>query len=355
MRHRLVVVLPLFLLSLTLLVATGCKRTEVAAGSAEPQSESGQILAEMRRYQEATGSDLRALMTELKRQQSLETAKAGDPPAVRDLAVARAALSAAQQAAEAKSADSLNSALRRLERVTLSLAAELPSAIIAQNVDRALYEIRKQDSIGGREYMAASLAVLAASDAGVNGRPPALVPDVLTELDAAKAALDGGKPDEAIKSLNAVLDKTVAHPATQALRLAQAAVRGADEALGRQAWPVVVAELEELDGRLTGLAATIAPETVTAAKGKAEAAPAATQAPTPAATAPAPAATPATGTAAPTGETAPAPSAAPPAPAATTTAPAAAPAAATTPAATAQPAAPAAPASGLRKLWPFKR
>jgi len=302
-------------------------------------------------------------MAEIKRQQSLETAKAGDPPTVRDLAVARAALSAARQAAEAKSGESLVNALARLERTTQALAAELPSAVIAQHVDRALYEIRKQDSLASREYMAASLAVLAASEAGVNGRPPALVPDVLSELEAAKSALDSGKPEEAEKNLNAVLAKTTAHPAASAARSAQAAVRGAQEALARQAWPVVVAELEELDGRLTALAGTIAPETVAPAKSKPEAAPAASAAPPSSPTAPA-----ATAAPAPSASTAPAATAAP-APS-TSTAPAAPAAAATTPAAPTAPAPsatptapppaatssePPAPSGGWRKYLPFKR
>ncbi len=63
------------LMPLALLLATGlvgCKKSTVSpAGTAgEGTSETEQILAEIRKVQEATGSDLRALAAEVKRQLS---------------------------------------------------------------------------------------------------------------------------------------------------------------------------------------------------------------------------------------------------------------------------------------------
>jgi nitroreductase len=123
--------------------------------------------------------------------------------------------------------------------------------------------------------MAASLALLAASDAAISGRPAALVPDVLKDLEAGKTAVDKGNAEEAIKSLQAATDKAVAHPAAGLLNRAMAAARGAEEALYRQAWPVVVAELTEIDDRLAELSKSVAPPSTTTetTKPAAEAAP----------------------------------------------------------------------------------
>jgi hypothetical protein len=276
-RTRPAVLLVVLLVVLGLAVSGGCKRSEVAAptSSAEPSSDSAQILAEVRKYQEATGSDLRALVEEVKRQQSVQTERAGDPPVVRDLAVARTAVADAKLAVDSKSTESEAAALGRLQRACLYLAAELPAVQVAQQVDRALQAVRQTEAVASREFMVASMALLAASAAAVNGRPPALVPDVLKELDAAKASLDAGKPDEARKSLAAVLDKTSTHPSVVVLAQARQAVAGAQEALGRQAWPVVAAELTELQGRLDELAVNVGLKETGAAKKETAAQPAA--------------------------------------------------------------------------------
>ncbi|NPV48228.1 MAG: hypothetical protein HPY69_14850 [Armatimonadetes bacterium] len=258
------------LMPLALLLATGlvgCKKSTVSpAGTAgEGTSETEQILAEIRKVQEATGSDLRALAAEVKRQQALQTEKAGDPPVVRDLAVLRVALGEARQAIQAKDSKVTEAALSRMERAALVTSAELPAAVVAQHVDRALTHIRQQEAAGSTDFVAASLSLLAASEAAVNGRPADLVPDVLNELDAAKASLDAGNTAEARKSLAAVLEKTTGHPSTVVMSRTRLALAGAREALLRQAWPVVEAELTEVESRLQEILGSAAQEAKTAA------------------------------------------------------------------------------------------
>jgi hypothetical protein len=240
----------------------GCKKTTVGPTGASTEASDGteQILAEIRKVQQATGSDLRALTEEVKRQQELAAEKSGDPPVARDLAVLRLALSEAKQAVEAKDAAVTEAALSRMERACQAMAAELPAGLVAQHVDRALTVVRQQEAAGSTEYMVASLSLLAASEAAVNGRPPALVPDVLNELDAAKGSLDGGNAAEARKSLATVLEKATGHPAMVVMARVRLALSGAREALMRQAWPVVAAELAEIEGRAKELAATVTPE-----------------------------------------------------------------------------------------------
>lgn len=296
------------LVLLALLLATGlvgCKRTTVPATgtTTETATETDQILAEIRKVQEATGSDLRALTAEVKRQQELQTEKAGDPAVVRDLAVLRMSLGEARQAIEARDGSVTEAALSRMERATQAISAELPAAVIAQHVDRALTYMRQQEAAASTDFVVASLSLLAASEAAVNGRPPDLVPDVLNELDAAKASLDSGNAAEARKNLATVLEKTTGHPSVVAMTRTRLALAGAREALMRQAWRVVDAELTEVEGRLKEVMASVTPEAESAATEKKQPAKAPESAPAPSAeTAPqkapatgaAPGATPAT-------------------------------------------------------------
>jgi hypothetical protein len=283
----LVTVLAGLLVLCAMLMASGCKRSAAPVAGQLPQDPNALVLQQLKQYQEESGKNMAALMDELKRQQSLETSKAGDPPLVRDLATARFFLADAQRAAEAKSTESMGPALKILQRVNAGLASDLPGTQIAQHLDRAVYLIRNQQAIGSKEFAGASLELLAASEAAVNGRPAAAVPDVLKDIQAAKAAADSGTPAEALQSAQAALAAIANHPLGSLLNRAQAAVRGAQEALDRQAWPVVTAELAELDGVLRELSKIVEPQTA-ADEAKAAAQKAAPQAPA------APAATPAT-------------------------------------------------------------
>lgn len=352
MRNRLAVLLPLLLLLGLLALATGCKRTDLTATGpgTEASSETAQILSALQKYQEATGNDLRNLVSEIKRQQSAQAEKAGDPPVARELKVSMSALDGAKQALEAKDAQAMATALGRLDRVVLALSAEIPAAVIGQHVDRALYVMDQQEAQASREFMVASLSLLTASEAAVNGRPPALVPDVLKDLEAAKSSLDAGNAPEARKALAVVVQAVTTHPSVLVLSRARLAIAGAREALARQAWPVVEAELKELEGRLKEVGSDILPP---------PAKPAATTPETPAAIKPAaepsaaPAATPAATPSAPAASSTAAPSATPSAPPAATPAPAT-PAPSAAPASSAPATAPAAPAPAARR-WPWQK
>lgn len=286
--HRLLVVFAGLLILCVALVNGGCKRSSApTAESEQAQDPNALVLQQIKQYQEESGRNMAAVMDQLKRQQSLQQSQAGDPALVRDLATARFFLNDAQKAAEAKNAESMTAALRPLRRVVSGLAADLPGSQIAQHLDRASYLLRNQQAIGSKEFAGASLELLAASDAAVNGRPAATVPDVLKDIEGAKAAADKASPAEALQSVQAALNAIAAHPLAGLLNRAQASVRGAQDALDRQAWPVVAAELSELDGLLTELSKTVAPQATPAATEKPASAAPAEQ--TPAATGAAPA------------------------------------------------------------------
>ncbi|MEN6401234.1 MAG: hypothetical protein ABFD94_04765 [Armatimonadia bacterium] len=267
-----IMVVTLILAAVGACLLAGCQRSATPQGQAQQTDTNSQILQELRQYQEATGKNLAMLAEEVKRRQTLDAEKAGDPPVVRDLAVARDAVTEAQKAVEAHDAVATKSALDQLKRVLQSLDADLPGRAIVRNVDRAVYQIRTQQSIGSKEFPGATQELLMASDAGVSGRPAELVPDVLKEIETARASTARGDGASALQTLNAVLQKPIPGGAT--LDNAQAAARGAEDSLQRLAWPVVAAELTEIGNLLKSFALVVAPE---------KAAPAATEE-TPAAT-----------------------------------------------------------------------
>ena len=274
----LVSLLAVLVIVCALCLVVGCERkasTDAAGSATTSQDQSAQALQEIKAYQQENGKSLQELLESMKRQQELQATQAGDPPLVRDLAAARFYLSDAQKAADAKNAESMAAALRPLKRVLTVMAAELPGTLIAQHVDRASYLIRNQQAIGSRELTAASPELSAASDASINGRPAAVVPDVLGDIKSAKSAVGKGDAAAALQALQSALAGVGKDPLAGTVAHALASVRGAEDAVEREAWPVLSAELAWLDSTLTDLSKTIAPQSVPAEK------PTATQ-PTPA-------------------------------------------------------------------------
>lgn len=321
MRHPLA--RPVAMLSALLIILCaavlmgGCERSLAPSSLQTPQDQSAAALEQIRQLQEKTGQNMAWLTEQIRRQQALQADQAGNPPLVKDLAAARYYLTQAQTAANVSTKDdkTLTAALRPLRRVINAMAAELPAVLIAQRVDRAIYLIHSQQANGSKELTAAAPELLAASDLAVNGRPAAIVPDVLKEIEAARTAVGKGSAADALQTLQSVLDRLEADSMIGVLERAQAAVTGAQQAQARTAWPVVAAELEELDNILSGLSKTIAPESTekTGAKPPAAAAtsavpgaatsalPATSAVPTPAATEAAPATAPAPAATAPAG------------------------------------------------------
>lgn len=267
-----IMVVTLILAAVGACLLAGCQRSATPQGQAQPTDTNAQILQELRQYQEATGKNLATLAEEVKRRQTLDAERAGDPPVVRDLAVATDALATAQKATEAHDANSTKSALEQLTRVLQSLDADLPGRAIVRYVDRAAYQIRSRQASGSKELAGATQELLMASDAGVSGRPAELVPDVLKEIETARAATARGDGASALATLDAILQKPI--PGGSTLDNAQAAARGAEDALQRGAWPVVAAELAEIGNLLKSFAQVVAPEK--AAPAATEEAPAAT-------------------------------------------------------------------------------
>jgi len=245
-------------------LVNGCQRSAETNPMAQAESEN----AELRATLERTGKTMEDLATQVERQQSREAEKAGEPPVVRDLAVARATLTDAQKlAAAAKDAQAAAVALARLRRALQRLAAELPASLIVQHADRAMYLIKAATGVGSKDFSDASLEIVAAYDAANHGRPAELVPAVTNDLEGALKALKKGDADGTLKTLNDVIGKALDSAALKVLAQAQTEAQGAENALNRGAWTVVAAELAELEGLLSQIV------TAPAAAQKAEAKP----------------------------------------------------------------------------------
>lgn len=302
------------------LVLGGCRRSAAPTALA-PADQNALLLQQIKQFQEESGKSLAWLTQEVERAKAASLEQAGDPPVVRELAVARFALRDAANATTAMDAKAMGTVLATL-RQTLEIAkTELPAMQIARHVQRAVYLVRSQQAAAQSSFTAASAELQGAATAVQNGRPASAVPNVAKDLGAAKSAADRGDGEAALAALATVLQTLEADALVQGFAQAQAAIGGAQQALaGRQqpAWPVIKAEMQELDGVLASLAQTLAPKAAAPAP-----------APAPAAAAPSAATAPASGAATPPAEQTPAATSATP-PAAATTAPAA-----TTPPATA--------------------
>jgi len=234
----------------------GCQRVPGAPGQTASKTDEDEN-AKLREILERTGQTMEQLIAQVELQQTREAQKLGDPPVVRDLAVARAALAEAQKAAtaSAKDTNATAAALSRLRRVLQSIAAELPAALISQYVDRALYRLHAALSVGSSQFAEALQELVAAYDVAHSGRPAELVPAVANELDNAIKALKKKDPSGTVQILNEVLAKTTEHAAVKALAQAQLEAFYAQQALQRGAWAVVAAELAELENVLSEIVA----------------------------------------------------------------------------------------------------
>lgn len=264
--------LPLCVAAL-LSVLVGCETTPTgtARGPTSQQTISEkqlELLDRIIKYQEQTGVKLEALAAEAERREALAEAAAGPPDVVKDLGAAQSVLSQAAAAAQVKDEDATASALGRLSGIVLSMRAELPAAVMCQQVERAMGALQAMEPRLGE----ASAALLVAYDTGMRNTTPRLVPDdVLEQIQLAKAHVDNTRPTAAVTVLQAVLQKSSKESVARLLATVSAGVAGAQDALQREAWPVVQAELIEADRLLGEASARVQPTPSPATLGEGEA------------------------------------------------------------------------------------
>ena len=238
------------------LFVIGCRPEEPGAAAPtqpeQPQisTEQQQLLQKILEYQQQTGNTPDQILEALRQQQAPAKAPTAAQAIGEDLQVAKALLAAGRSAATAKEAQTTAATLHRLRPALVGLRAELPGAVIAQNLERALVALNTQAAQEGAN--AASAALLAALEA-TRQAPAALVPEVVQSLESAKASVDSNQIEPAKTAIVQMLGQLQADATLKLLDGALAAVQGAEEALNRAAWPVVIAEFDELDMVLSRL------------------------------------------------------------------------------------------------------
>jgi hypothetical protein len=237
---------------LGVMVGLGCQKSEVGAPSEQEQA-SQKALADLLKYAQETGQTLEQLQQTLAQWRAAQQQEARVSPVETDLKVLRSLLATAQGAIENKSVDTSLAVLKRMNRVARGLLAELPGQRIALRVERALAALTGE----APEARAASEAILSALDASLNAPEAALVPNVASDLEAAKSAV-ASDAKAATQALLTVLDKCGRDRAATWAYYIVTGLDGAFEAVQREAWPVAKAELEQVAELIKKIEAAVA-------------------------------------------------------------------------------------------------
>jgi hypothetical protein len=207
------------------------------------------------KYAQETGQTLAELRQNLAHWRAAQEQEAGPSSIAQDLEVLRFLLHRARSAVEQRQGAESAALLTRMSRVARALLAELPGQLVAVRVERALMALG-QDS---PDVARASAALLAATDVCLGARDAALVPNVVKDLEAARASLSKD-PKQAQQQLEAVL---AVCGRDEAARWAYFLVQGltsAFEAVQREAWLVAEAELQQAEELVKKLEAARAGE-----------------------------------------------------------------------------------------------
>jgi hypothetical protein len=296
--------IPAILILVTLglvLCLAGCRPAAPTAAAGGLDTAQQQQMNEIMAYMKDKDASLESLRDEVRQLRSQEEDPGGAKALAEDVRVAKALASAARKGAADKSAADTQAALDRLVPALMTLRTNLPSARVAQSLERALEVIHSYPAQDAANL--ASRYLLQATDICLKA-PPTLAPTVTKDIESAKGQVDKQDLAGAGNSLLALLKTLAADESLQTAARSVAAGRGANEALTQGAWVVVTAQLDYLDTLLATL------------QQKAEGAATSVNPEQPAATGSAAPAEPAPAAAAPANELAPAAPVAPVAPAA---------------------------------------
>jgi len=218
---------------LFILVIVGCQPEQQVAPPVpppppEPQgpqvsTEQQQLLEEVQKYTEQTGTTLEELAEEAKRREALAQAPSGVAAVDEDLGVAKALVGAARSGAGNKQTEKTTAALGRLGPTLTALRAEVPAAVMAQHLERALAAI---SSLPASEAVsAASSSLLAVIDTAMQA-PTSLVPEVVDAVERAKGKVDDEQLQQAAEEILGVLAELQDDATGKLLDSASESVRG---------------------------------------------------------------------------------------------------------------------------------
>ncbi len=257
---------------LCVLLVVGCQPEQQVAPTGPPQppepqaprisTEQEQLLEEILEYTKQTGSTLEELAEEARRREALAQAPSGVEAVDEDLRVAKALTGVARSGAANKQAEKTDAALGRLVATLRALRTEIPAAVIAQHLERALIAISNLPA--QQAGNAASSSLLAAIDTAMQAPAP-LVPEVVDAVERAKGKVDDEQLQQGAEQIVEILDQLRDDATVNLLDSASGSVRGAQDALQRTAWPVLIAELDQLEAMLSQLQEKIGEETTVVA------------------------------------------------------------------------------------------
>ncbi|MFW5868954.1 MAG: hypothetical protein ACOCX2_14110 [Armatimonadota bacterium] len=192
----------------------------------------------------------------LQRMHDQERAEAGPPALVKDIWPAQRVLNDAIEAARSSKQDETVEALDRLVTLTAAVTGDLPATQIMVHCERALAFL-SQNALDE-----AAIEMSLAHRVADGTRFATLVPPNVISLiqTSARSQIQAGRAREAADVVLTVLNACAEHQSLDRMTRIDRAITGAREAVEREAWPVVEAELFEAHRELTDLSETIRPE-----------------------------------------------------------------------------------------------
>jgi len=266
------------LAALLIAAASGCKKRAVEDEKAAQQSE----LRALTDAQTEQAKKLEQAHADYVAWRNTEAARSAEPEFKSDLAVAKRLTSQlSKQASKQQDKDAV-STIARLTGCLTALTAGAPASRIQQHLERAEMGLTSGD------LEAAGAEILAAAGTAYNPSAPALVPDVLTQLEGAAEAVRGGDAAKAQELVSGVMDTTRADVTAGDLAGAHAIAVEAALSVERNAWPILIAQATQIAALLDGVEKRSAPEAKPEAPAAAEAETKSEAEPAPSATAPSP-------------------------------------------------------------------
>ncbi|MGC9319365.1 MAG: hypothetical protein ACP5KN_15135 [Armatimonadota bacterium] len=237
-----------------LIVIVGCQtslevpgteagRSGEGAMSAEEQQRWNELVTKIEKLEER-GYTLEQLIERQEKQEQAEAVPALD----KDLMAVRSVLADAIEYSGSKRASETHDALQRLDALLRALTDDLPASRIIIHCERALAYL-SQNALNE-----ADAELTAAYDIAHEARPqlrPAQVEQMIQSK--AREQIAAGRPRDAATVVRAIIERCARHPSLETMTRVRQGLSGAMDALDRDVWPVVSAELFEMHDAITGL------------------------------------------------------------------------------------------------------
>jgi hypothetical protein len=124
------------------------------------------------------------------------------------------------------------------------MRTEVPAGQMLAHLERAAFALR--GSSVGVQADIASVELLAALDVALKHKDAPIVPNLARKLEETKEQVDQGSYSTALDAIDECIDTVSSHESLRTLERMAKGIRGAREAMERDAGLVVIAELDQL-------------------------------------------------------------------------------------------------------------